>query len=512
MKGKPNQATNNIEYGDIQGLVRFGHGRLTEAKFLLLDIVNVEQAKRWLLDAPVTTAEFISPPPDTALHIALSADGLRALQIDPSVIEEFSAEFIVGMTADSNRSRRLGDIEDNAPEHWHWGGMPKPMPHLLLLVYAKEGQLETLLETLQNTTFNQAFQVQAHLETKDTHSLEPFGFTDGISQPSIDWERKVSTNLHERDRYSNRLALGEIMLGYPNEYGQYTNRPLIHSKQTPNLPRAEDQPNLYDLGRNGSYLVIRQLHQDVPGFWQFVDHQSNGDHRQREDLAASMVGRHRDGKPLVARSTDPIDGVDTSEPPATLNQFNFDDDPHGQQCPIGSHIRRSNPRTGDFPPGVTGLISRLIRIFGFGRKHAGDDLIASTRFHRILRRGRAYGSQISPDDAVRPEASDDERGLHFICLGANISRQFEFVQNAWSMGPKFGGLRDETDPLLGNRQPLSNGQSTNHFSHADSLGPAHCTHGMPQFITVKGGGYFFMPGIRALRYIASASTSEETDP
>jgi deferrochelatase/peroxidase EfeB len=365
---------------------------------------------------------------------------------------------------------------------------------------------------LQDDAFNQAFRTMAELPTVDNGDREPFGFVDGISQPTLDWERRQTTDLHRRDRYSNLLSLGELLLGYPNEYGQYTHRPLIDPQDdvaAQLLPAAEEQPSLRDLGRNGSYLVMRQLHQDVTGFWRFLDHQANGDAQQREHLASRMVGRERDGTPLVGHAEPAIKGIAENGRQADLNQFDFAADPHGHQCPVGAHIRRSNPRTGDFPPGVSGLLSRLKRILGFGRRYPDDDLIASTRFHRLLRRGRVYGEPLTPEQALVADTSDGPRGLHFICLVANISRQFEFVQNAWSMGCKFAGLRNEADPLLGNRQPLADGQPTDHFSQPDPQGPARGTHGLPPFITVQGGAYFFMPGIRALHYLAGGPTAKD---
>jgi len=506
---------NNPEYHDIQALARFGHGSLKEARFLLLEIINVDMAREWLYAAPVSSAETRKPVPETALQVAFTIEGLRALQVDDEVIDGFSEEFISGMASDANRSRRLGDVAHNAVANWTWGGDPETTPHLLLMLYAKTGQMDDWNKIVEDHIFDQAFDIIIELDTLDNNNIEPFGFADGISQPAIDWEREQSTDLHRRDRFSNLLSLGELLLGYPNEYGQYTQRPLINpeaDERAAQLPEAEDNQQLRDLGRNGSYLVMRQLAQDVPAFWQFMDQEAEGDSKLREQLAGSMVGRKRDGSPLVDKAKQPIEGIKTEGKSAELNQFNFDNDPHGQQCPIGSHIRRSNPRTGDFPPGVTGLLTRLIRILGFGRKHAGDDLIASTRFHRILRRGRSYGRQMSVEQALKPDAPRMTGGLHFICLVSSISRQFEFVQNAWAIGSKFGGIQNESDPILGNREPLTSGDSTNHFSQPDARGPAQCTHDMPPFVTVQGGAYFFMPGIRALRYLVGGSkTQDETE-
>ena len=174
------------------------------------------------------------------------------------------------------------------------------------------------------------------------------------------------------------------------------------------------------------------------------------------------------------------------------------------RCPFGAHIRRANPRNADLPGGAGGLLLCLIRIFGFRRQGICTDLVASTCFYCILRRGREYGPGLSLEDALRPDRADGaERGLHFICLNANISRQFEFVQNAWIMGTKFNGLTGESDPLLGNREPIPGCPLTNGFSiPRENTLPRRIT-GIPQFVTVRGGAYFFLPSLRALRYLAS---------
>lgn len=510
-----NAMTNNrqidfeqIDFDDIQGLVRFGHGQLPASAFLLLTITDSAAAKRWLASAPITTAAAQKPLPDTALQVAFSAAGLHQLGIATDIIGQFSLEFTAGMTSDPNRSRRLGDTGSNAPQHWQWGcDASGNTPHLMLMVYAQHRQLESTLDTLQGELFAQAFAVQTSLISPHSRSTEPFGFEDGISQPLIDWEQTLSTDVHQRDSYANRVALGEILLGYRNEYGLYTERPLLdadNSSAEQVLPQAEDQPRCCDLGRNGTYLVFRQLEQDVGGFWQFVDRQAAGDADKREALAAAMVGRKRDGTPLVDAAEKPIDGIAADN---SKNHFNYDKDPLGHGCPIGAHVRRSNPRTGDYPAGVTGLFTRLIRTLGFCRRHAGDDLVASSRFHRLLRRGRIYGTEISVGQALlshgRKPVAGDERGLHFICLCANIARQFEFVQSAWNMSSKFAGLPTESDPLLGNREPLLNGHATNRFTLPQQGSPAQCIEGLPRFVTVKGGAYFFMPGLKALKYISS---------
>jgi deferrochelatase/peroxidase EfeB len=165
------------------------------------------------------------------------------------------------------------------------------------------------------------------------------------------------------------------------------------------------------------------------------------------------------------------------------------------RCPLGAHVRRANPRTGDFPAYTSGFFSKLKRVFGFDTEARHQDLIASTRFHRLLRRGREY--------ADGEAGTRIETGLHFICLNASIQRQFEFVQSAWIMSTKFNGLRDESDPILGNRLADFSGDRTDSFFMPQEDGPARCLRDLPQFVTVRGGAYFFLPGIRALRFLAT---------
>jgi deferrochelatase/peroxidase EfeB len=301
------------------------------------------------------------------------------------------------------------------------------------------------------------------------------------------------------------VALGEFLLGYPNEYGKYTDRPLLDPSEegVQSLPSALNDPGKRDLALNGTYLVLRQLEQDVRGFWTFLNAAAKSDAAERRRLAEAMVGRTLEGDPLVPCSATPIPGI-AEDRRAPQNNFTYDGDPRATACPYGAHVRRANPRNVDLPGNPGWFLPRLLRTLGWGIKSFRDDSIASTRFHRVLRRGREYGPKLTMDDALLPApAADPKRGIHFVCLNANISRQFEFVQNAWLMSTKFDGLTEESDPLLGNRQPVGNCPYTGNFSIPREGAPAQTLRDLPQFIRVRGGGYFFLPGLRALRYFAS---------
>lgn len=506
-----------VDRDDIQGLLRTGYGRYPEACFLLLRITDREAARAWLASAPVTSVAMIERPsgsgapstaktyPDTVLQVALSSEGLRALGVVDEVIEGFAEPFVSGMAGNANRSRRLGDVGTSAPDGWRWGAGQR-LPHVLVLLYARTGRLEAWRAEIEGQC-TAGFERLDCLATATTHTFEPFGFRDGISQPQIDWERQRPVRDEKQLDYSNLGCLGEFVLGYPNEYGGYTDRPLLDARGDAQaaLPRAEDAPDKADLGRNGSYLAFRQLQQDVKGFWKYLDGAAGGDAGLRERLAASMVGRTRQGVPLVdTKQAIGTDGDGTAR--VDLNDFTYQSDPDGARCPLGAHIRRANPRNADLPPGGRGIVSRLKRVLGFDAEALQRDRVASTRFHRILRRGRRYGPE---DPLASPPAGtsgEDEAGLHFICLGANLARQFEFVQDAWVAGTKFDGLTTESDPLLGPRTPALDGTRTDGYSIPRPDGACRRMAGMPRFVKVVGGGYFFLPGIRALRYLAKAST------
>ena len=482
----------SVELEDVQGLVRFGYRHLKEACFLLLRVKDAAAARSWLAQAPVTSAVDADPRPETALHVAFTSEGLRALEVASDLREGFSDEFVSGMASDTARARRLGDVDANDPKYWHWGAGER-VPHFAVLLYARPGRLAAWEQGIEAQCVA-GFERIERLSMSDTQGEEPFGFVDGISQPQVDWQRKRPVRDQDQLDYNNLTCLGEFLLGYPNEYGLYTPRPLLALQRDPDalLPRAEDAPEQADLGRNGCYLVMRQLRQDVQGFWRELDRQAKGDENLRDRLAAAMVGRTKNGDPLVA--------------PGEVNNFTYQSDPQGLQCPLGAHIRRANPRNADLPPGPPGILSRLCRTLGFNATALEQDLVASTRFHRLLRRGRKYGA--SPGLSATEPAPSADTGIHFICLVANIRRQFEFVQSAWMMGSKFAGLTGESDPLLGHRQPDLGGFPTDSFSIPQADSPDRRLTGLPQFVTVLGGAYFFLPGIRALRYLATTHAKE----
>jgi deferrochelatase/peroxidase EfeB len=488
-----------LDYADVQGLVRFGYGHLTSASYALVRIKDADAAKAWLRFAPVTTAVEQQPPPNTALNIAFTAAGLEALRIPERIVAGFSHEFRGGMGQES-RARQLGDVKNNAPDNWWWGSKDRE-PHAVIMFFAEPRQFDAFVQTTKGNFWADAFEEVRTLETSNLDGDEPFGFADGISQPQIDWEQQLERPCTQLE-YTNVVALGEFLLGYPNEYGKITDRPLLEpDAATTDLLSAADVPLKKDLARNGTYLVMRQLEQNVRGFWKFLYEQAGGNIADANELGAKLVGRTRAGDPLVAVQAEPIPGTDPRT--VTQNQFTYDSDPVGARCPLGAHTRRTNPRNSDLPERRLSTFRKLMIVLGFGPKGFYDDLTSSVRFHRILRRGREYGSELLPEQALQaPVPNESPRGLHFICVTANISRQFEFLQNAWITNSKFSGVTGESDPLLGNRESIPGCPVTNNFTIPGGGTLRRRVSGVPQFVTVRGGAYFFLPSLRALRYLA----------
>ena len=178
-----------------------------------------------------------------------------------------------------------------------------------------------------------------------------------------------------------------------------------------------------------------------------------------------MVGRWNDGSSLIKHPEEPGGEED--------NDFRLGtEDPQGIICPYGAHIRRANPRD-SLAPG-------------------SQQQLDISNCHRLLRVGRPYH-----------EESDNSRGLLFMCLNADIERQFEFVQQTWISSPSFHGLTDEVDPITATRREGSRAI----FTIPTPDGPIELD-GLNSFVTVKGGEYFFLPSRATLRFLSMTPANE----
>src|SRR5207342_848683 len=175
---------------------------------------NSDAAKAWIRSAPITTAVTQKPPPKTAMNIAVTAPGLKALGVSESIIVGFSHEFRGGMGQES-RARQLGDVGKNAPSNWNWGSYGRE-PHALVMFFGEPDQFDSFVQKSRDQNWSDAFEEITSLGTSNLDGDEPFGFADGISQPQIDWEQQLERPCTQLE-YANVVALGELLLGYRNE-------------------------------------------------------------------------------------------------------------------------------------------------------------------------------------------------------------------------------------------------------------------------------------------------------
>jgi Dyp-type peroxidase family len=495
-----------IDKKELQGLLVRGYSYFPAACYLLLKIKSARAAKDWLSTGFHQFTAGSDRRPETALNIAFTWQGLRALGLSEDSLATFPFEFQDGM-ATPHKQFLFGDYGSSDPARWTWGGKNNEPIDVLLLLYAPDNsKLDKQYITIRSQWTDDPFEEIKRLDTKEiTARKEHFGFHDGISQPAI-----IGLG-RDNEPAENKIAPGEFILGYKNEYGQLTAAPTVLATTDRTgllppaienlLPLSRDGGTQKDLGQNGSFLVFRQLEQDVRKFWDFMEAAAGnparpGDSANPNDsgaparpadptdmirLASKIVGRWPSGTALELSPEKDKPDLDDK------NRFNYiPADKDGLICPFGAHVRRTNPRDS---------INR------------GDSTsIEVSKKHRLLRRGRSYGTPLAasmkPEDILRGRDDGSARGLHFICLNADLGRQFEFIQNFWINNPKFDGLYDEKDPLTGNYHDPQAQKSTGTFGIPRERLRERFTD-LPEFVTVKGGAYFFLPGIRALQYLSS---------
>jgi len=454
----------DLHLADIQGDILRAYGNAYDCTTYVFVRVGAkpEQAREWfggLLEHVTTAAPWTAGKPQTTLNVALTAAGLQALGVAPELRETFSFEFRQGMAA---RAALLGDGGPSAPDSWE-PGLGDGAAHVLLVVNAqtpeeREDAIGKLRAAVGAAT---GVKIVCEHDAQLLHGArEHFGFADGFAQPAVQGaseEKARGGGVAQKHGMWRALAPGEFILGYPDE-DTMTDRER-------RLPPAPADP----LGRSGTYMVWRKLHQDVALFRRTLraaaERWADGDERR---LAAKVVGRWQDGTPVETHPDAPDPAFDAAAPGA--NDFRYGDDLGGRRCPVGAHIRRSNPRDA-----------------------LGHEGTLSMR-HRMIRRGMPYGPAL-PEGAVEDDGT--ARGLIFVSFQASIARQFEGVQGPWLADGNIFGLGHDRDYLLGD--PAGAGKMTIQGERPFFLAPQQ------PFVTTRGGEYLFVPGMAALRAIAEGS-------
>ncbi len=516
--------TNYIDLNDIQGNIVRGYGRYGYpfARYVFFEVTNPIEGRHFLQDlipyvvngSPWRGRDRKNLPRATT-NIAFSYEGLKHLGIPVESLHSFPDDFSMGMKA---RATILGDNKASAPEHWDPIWHEDKRVHIFVSINAQTYEaLEeryTLIQKYQSEHSVGVSQLFGHRDPSGDNlgyqeasavfvdgiptAKEHFGYTDGISDPYFKGSGAHPANVigggkptrgnPATEQGWQPIETGEFILGYRDE--------------TQELPPA---PTPRMLSMNGTFMVYRKLHQNVGAYKNYVDELGKDFPGGPELLSAKITGRWKNGAPLVDYPTkeeadafiNKLEGArkamyaakesgNEEEKTQTLEYFNslrkkltafnYNDDIGGGKCPLGAHMRRANPR---------GAL-----------EHGVDDAFqtpgALVDRRRILRRGLPYGK------VTDPNSNDGEHGIIFMTLNASINRQFEFVQQQWvNYGNDFK-LANEKDPLIGNQD----GEGTMTIHGTDENNPPFFCPKLPRFVETRGGEYFFIPSISALRMIA----------
>ncbi len=449
-------APHRLELSDLQaGMLRAF--KLPVAAYVFARVDDRATARAWLREVQgdiLTEERRRHGKPEWALNLAFSHAGLKAIGAPEVVLASFPEEFREGM---AQRAERLGDAGPSSPAYWD-EGLGTGDAHVFLSINASsEDLLGQRLDALRSgatgaglTIVNE--QRAAVLSSRRDH----FGLSDGISDVAVEGSGIPMQPGQGVPRPRGRwrpVKAGEMVLGHRDEDGV--------------LPPAPPGP----LGRNATYLVYRKLFMDVPVFTEHIRRAAKALECDEELIVAKIIGRWRDGTPLVLSQERPDPALVSD--PKRANDFRYASDPQGFACPVGSHIRRCYPRD----------------TLGYGGKLA--------KRHRIIRRGMHYGPAL-PDPT---EDDGQDRGLIFMCFQASISRQFETIQALWINDGNAFGLADDKDFLLGDGD--GSDKMTIHGN------PPRFIHPQPRFVTVKGGEYLFQPGITGLRALLEGAGSPQ---
>lgn len=488
----------DLDLHDIQGNVLRGV-RAGLARHFMLSIGDPAAASRFLATLvpgadddglKVSTAAEWAERPPYFLNVGLTHDGLAALGLPADLLKAFPTAFrrgpayrgpdpddptdpatidvpaMLGDTDPADAARGVAGPGD--PSTWAFGNPAGPPVHVVVSLYTDYSD-EVHAQHLFDYSAKLRALFAAHALTEQSHhdaralpgGEVHFGYRDGIAQPRVD-------GAPGRTRADMQPAStpGEFLLGrdYRNQYdGNFLGA----------LPNA--------LGDNATYGALRMVKQDVAAFERFLRDAGARANMHPELVAAKLMGRWRNGKPLTLAPDDP----ETPVPEGSLNDFDYAptkahptyyDDADGLRCPIGAHARRLNPR--------------------------GSLVMGKPHSRRIIRRGMPYGAKLDPtrpDDGV-------ERGLlgYFLC--GDIESQFEFLQATWANKDyATSGLRGTRDPIVGG-QGAAGGTFT--IRTDDGRDPI-VLGGLPRWVTARGAAYTFLPGIGGLRWLGARGWEQE---
>ena len=447
-RSRPNPSSSpaTVDLHEIQATVLRYRPEPYYGTHVLLHIDDAANGREFLrrLAPHVASAADWWNATDAWIAVAITYSGLVALGVPEESLQSFPQAFRVGMSACADI---LLDRGENAPENWHQP-FGSGRIHIAVSIFSdnKEKWRHTMeLARQQYQGFSGVTVPGIEDFGAQPGDLNPLGFKDSIGQPAIE-----GSGVDPLPGQGRPIKAGEFILGYPGESG---------------APLAMPQPDV--LGRNGTFLGLRKYQSRVGTFNRFLRDNAQTD-EERELLAAKLFGRWRSGAPLTLApfEDDPALGRDAQR----NNDFSYANDPDGNQAPLGCHMRRMNPRDTKMP------------------------VLADVNLHRIIRRSTTYGAPYDPN-ALSERDDEIPRGLHFLFLSAKAMTTLEFLQREWINDGNSFGVGEERDPILGLQE-----KGATFTIPKDPV--RRRVHGIETFNVLRGGEYFFMPSLSALRWLA----------
>uniref|UniRef100_UPI0035CA09B5 Dyp-type peroxidase n=1 Tax=uncultured Sphingomonas sp. TaxID=158754 RepID=UPI0035CA09B5 len=457
---------------EIQGDVLVGLQKKAEI-FVFFTIQDVAKFRIGLKNAigHITflreTAEYEIAKPGEAgknllvkANIAFSYPGIETLGLGAAVGVDTS--FVAGAKASA---ASLGDKPDDdwLPEYrsetFHgvllvaaWDKLPQ---HALTLARAEAESIKHIFGASILEAHREENKVRERvIGGKPQSGHEHFGFADGVSQPGVLGMTTPDPAHPDKGNPGQDLVKpGEFVIG------------LETADPAPGAPPVPAPVAPPEWMKNGSYMVVRRLRQDVTGFYSWAAQTAASVGKSEDQFTAGLVGRWRDGSPLVNNPIQPNPAEDEGNQKEN-NDFDFGPgDPAQKKCPFQAHIRKVYPR--------------------------GDMADEESERHRILRAGIAFG-----------EDEDHDKGLFFVCYQNSIVDKFEVLQG-WANSADFAGPRDPAmhvpprigiDPIIGQGGEVRDGTwDTGQVSPPQPQ----------QFVISTGAAYFFSPSKSALEAIGN---------
>ena len=437
------------------------------------------------------------------VNVAFSHRGIAKLT-KPGTADQFGDEsFRQGLCA---RSSYLGDPTGEAkgaPSKWKVGGDKNEADMIIIVAADSKVSLARTVGLIkleaESNNLRLIFEQLGSALEGDLHGHEHFGFKDGISQPGVRGRLSSAPGDYITPRYISNTDSRRMMFSKPGQMLVWPGQFLLGEPRQSSESFIQSSPVEMcspSWAHHGSYLVVRRLNQDVPGFWKFARNEASRLGMDHVKFASMLVGRWPSGAPIMRTpaADDPALGDDSF----ANNHFIFDDNTRA------SDLRRISGYPGDrYPQAEADFLAKVCPHFAHIRKINPRDSVTDlgkpedNLIRSVLRRGIPFGPQLI-GRKVKKSLLREERGLMFLCYGATIEDQFEFLQRRWAnseVQPNFGGH----DPIIGQNGETSGRTRTIDFPKED--GTIEKISIANDFVTPTGGGYFFAPTIEAVREV-----------